>query len=32
MLARIVDALAAGGGELPALRALAYGGGKMPRR
>ncbi|HEY8494240.1 MAG TPA: class I adenylate-forming enzyme family protein [Myxococcota bacterium] len=30
MLARIVDALAADGGGLPALRALAYGGGPMP--
>lgn len=30
MLARIADALAAGGGTLPALRALAYGGGPMP--
>jgi acyl-CoA synthetase (AMP-forming)/AMP-acid ligase II len=30
MLARIVDALEAGGGGLPSLRALSYGGGKMP--
>jgi acyl-CoA synthetase (AMP-forming)/AMP-acid ligase II len=30
MLARIVDALAAAPVPLPALRALAYGGGKMP--
>jgi len=31
MLARIVDTLEAGGGKAPgALRALAYGGGKMP--
>jgi acyl-CoA synthetase (AMP-forming)/AMP-acid ligase II len=30
MLARIADALEAGGGSLPALRSLAYGGGPMP--
>ncbi|MDJ0865384.1 MAG: class I adenylate-forming enzyme family protein [Myxococcota bacterium] len=30
MLARIVDALGDASGEAPALRALAYGGGKMP--
>src|SRR5690606_3072459 len=30
MLARIVEALAEDGGALPALRALAYGGGPMP--
>jgi acyl-CoA synthetase (AMP-forming)/AMP-acid ligase II len=30
MLARIIDRLAAGGESLPALRALAYGGGPMP--
>ena len=30
MLARIVDALEAGGSGLPSLRALSYGGGKMP--
>jgi len=31
MLARIVDALEGGGGvELPSLRSLSYGGGKMP--
>jgi acyl-CoA synthetase (AMP-forming)/AMP-acid ligase II len=30
MLARIVDALEASGTGLPALRALSYGGGKMP--
>jgi acyl-CoA synthetase (AMP-forming)/AMP-acid ligase II len=30
MLARIVDALESGGGGLPRLRALSYGGGKMP--
>ncbi len=33
MLARVVDALAdAGSAELPHLRALSYGGGKMPQR
>ncbi|MFI5216505.1 MAG: class I adenylate-forming enzyme family protein, partial [Candidatus Limnocylindria bacterium] len=30
MLTRIVDALEAAGATLPALRALSYGGGKMP--
>ena len=30
MLARIAEALEAEGGALPALRALSYGGGKMP--
>ena len=30
MLARIVDALELAGGGLPSLRALSYGGGKMP--
>jgi acyl-CoA synthetase (AMP-forming)/AMP-acid ligase II len=30
MLARIVDALETGGSGLPNLRALSYGGGKMP--
>ncbi|MER5628426.1 AMP-binding protein [Streptosporangium sp. NPDC002544] len=30
MLGRILDALEAGGGELPALRHLSYGGGPMP--
>jgi acyl-CoA synthetase (AMP-forming)/AMP-acid ligase II len=30
MLARVVDVLAAEGGTLPHLRALAYGGGPMP--
>ena len=30
MLARIVDALESAGGGLPSLRALSYGGGKMP--
>lgn len=30
MLARIIDALAASPAPLPALRAIAYGGGKMP--
>jgi acyl-CoA synthetase (AMP-forming)/AMP-acid ligase II len=30
MLARIADALEAAGGGIPSLRALSYGGGKMP--
>jgi acyl-CoA synthetase (AMP-forming)/AMP-acid ligase II len=30
MLARIVETLEAGGGGIPSLRALSYGGGKMP--
>jgi acyl-CoA synthetase (AMP-forming)/AMP-acid ligase II len=30
MLARIVEALESGGGGIPSLRALSYGGGKMP--
>src|SRR5215468_10635417 len=30
MLGRIVDALEAAGGGVPSLRALSYGGGKMP--
>jgi acyl-CoA synthetase (AMP-forming)/AMP-acid ligase II len=31
MLARIVEILEADGGGLPAMRAMSYGGGKMPR-